>query len=220
MDSREGELPESDDLLKKLGITDSHYYKINSVLLRKSYQTLVPEEGAALLKYLKLKNLFHLLRHEILAQDKKLAARMTDEERRSGVLYGAGAVQHDVAEHDARGGRSGQKESAEQFAGSIEGLHGLLRSRHIGDDEPSIRGDVKAGRLNHATVFLPDLENLARHRFAGIHRVHRMAAPVEDEVGTARVLLEVDRLFVAADYVRRKAAGGAKHLDAQCRVGA
>jgi hypothetical protein len=82
MDSREGELPESDDLLEKLGITDSHYYKINSVLLRKSYQTLVPEEGAALLKYLKLKNLFHLLRHEILAQDKKLAARMTDEERK------------------------------------------------------------------------------------------------------------------------------------------
>jgi hypothetical protein len=68
---RSTELPDSDNILKSLDITDTHYYKINSVLLRKCYQCLVPGEGAALLQFLKLKNLFSLLRHEILTQDKK-----------------------------------------------------------------------------------------------------------------------------------------------------
>lgn len=67
-------LPEINTILSDLKITDAHYYKINSILLRKCYQTLVPAEGVELLNYLKNKNLFTLLRHEILFQDKKMNA--------------------------------------------------------------------------------------------------------------------------------------------------
>ena len=66
--------PPMNEVLAELKITDAHYYKINSILLRKCYQTLVPAEGKELLQFLKRKNLFHLLRHEILFQDKKMAA--------------------------------------------------------------------------------------------------------------------------------------------------
>ena len=144
---------------------------------------------------------------------------MADEQRRAGVLYGAGAVQHQVADDDPRSGHAGQKESGQQLAAAIEGLHALLRPRHIGDDEASVGGDVETGRLNHASVFLADLQNLARRRLVRVHRVHGVAPAIEDEVGAARVLLEIQRLFVAADDVRGKAAGGTKHLDAQRGVG-
>lgn len=76
-----GEFPEIETMLKDLQITDAHYYKINSVLLRKSYQLLVPEQGLELLQYLKRKNLFHLLRHEMLFQDKKFIASKTQKEQ-------------------------------------------------------------------------------------------------------------------------------------------
>jgi len=65
------ELPPTEDLLKKLTITESHFYKIHSILVRKCYEWLVPNQGIELLNYLKRKNLFNLLRHEILTQEKK-----------------------------------------------------------------------------------------------------------------------------------------------------
>jgi len=65
------ELPPTEDLLKKLTITESHFYKIHSVLIRKCYEWLIPNQGLELLLYLKRKNLFNLLRHEILTQEKK-----------------------------------------------------------------------------------------------------------------------------------------------------
>lgn len=65
------ELPETGNVQQILALTESHYYKINSVLLRKCYQLLVPEEGLELLLFLRSKNLFTLLRHEILSQEKK-----------------------------------------------------------------------------------------------------------------------------------------------------
>jgi hypothetical protein len=77
---KDTEMPASDDVLEKLIISDSHYYKINSVLLRKSYQLLVPSEGLDLLVFLRQKNLFALLRHEILTQEKKLDKASNKEE--------------------------------------------------------------------------------------------------------------------------------------------
>lgn len=77
---KDTEMPVSDDVLTKLSISDSHYYKINSVLLRKSYQLLVPSEGLSLLIFLRQKNLFTLLRHEILTQEKKLDKTSNKEE--------------------------------------------------------------------------------------------------------------------------------------------
>jgi hypothetical protein len=65
------ELPPLDQITEQLKIKDAHYYKINSVLLRKCYKILEPLENGELLQFLKKKNLFSLLRHEILFQDKK-----------------------------------------------------------------------------------------------------------------------------------------------------
>jgi hypothetical protein len=67
-------LPDMSEVVKTLEISDAHYYKISSVLVRKVYMTLVPEQGIGLLQFLKRKNLFSLLRHEILFQDKKHTA--------------------------------------------------------------------------------------------------------------------------------------------------
>ncbi len=66
------ELPKTESILKSLQITESHFYKIHSILIRKCYEWLIPEQGIALLQFLKRKNLFNLLRHEILTQEKKL----------------------------------------------------------------------------------------------------------------------------------------------------
>jgi hypothetical protein len=75
-----GPFPEIPAVVASLNISDAHYYKINSVLLRKCYVALVPPQGTDLLKYLKKKNLFNLLRHEILFQDKKSAALKSGKE--------------------------------------------------------------------------------------------------------------------------------------------
>jgi hypothetical protein len=91
-----------------------------------------------------------------------------------------------------------------------------LRARHISNDEAAVRGDVEAGRLNHAPVLLADLERLVRRGFAGIDDVHRVTAAVEHEVAAGRRLLETDRVFVGADDVRRKSAGGAEDFDSRC----
>jgi hypothetical protein len=68
-------LPELKELTELLKINDAHYYKINSILLRKCYGLLVHDTDAELLPFLKRKNLFSLLRHEILFQDKKRSAQ-------------------------------------------------------------------------------------------------------------------------------------------------
>lgn len=71
---RLSDFPEIPEVVEKLKISDAHYYKINSVLLRKCYVALVPAGGIELLQFLKQKNLFSLLRHEMLFQDKKFAS--------------------------------------------------------------------------------------------------------------------------------------------------
>lgn len=75
---KNSELPELTSILNDLAITDTHYYKINSILLRKAYQTIVPNQGNELLLYLKQKNLFTLLRHELLTQEKKTTKALND----------------------------------------------------------------------------------------------------------------------------------------------
>jgi len=80
---RLGDFPEIGTVLEELQISDAHYYKINSVLLRKCYQALVPAQGQDLLQYLKRKSLFHLLRHEMLFQDKKFAPAMDKKQQES-----------------------------------------------------------------------------------------------------------------------------------------
>jgi hypothetical protein len=144
---------------------------------------------------------------------------MADEQRRAGVLYGLAPFSI-MLPMTTRARACRAERIRQELAAAIEGLHALLRPRHIGDDEASVGGDVETGRLNHATVFLADLQNLARRGLVRVHRVHGVAPAIEDEVGAARVLLEVQCLVVTADDVRRKAAGGTKHLDAQRGVGA
>jgi hypothetical protein len=78
---RMGTFPGIPEVLAELQLSDAHYYKINSVLLRKAYVALIPEQGLELLRFLKKKNLFSLLRHEILFQDKKFAAAKSKKEQ-------------------------------------------------------------------------------------------------------------------------------------------
>jgi hypothetical protein len=78
---RSSGFPEIPEVVRALAISDVHYYKINSVLLRKCYEQMIPGQGVKLLHFLRQKNLFSLLRHEILFQDKKHATSLSKEER-------------------------------------------------------------------------------------------------------------------------------------------
>lgn len=77
------DFPNVTELTESLKITEAHYYKINSILLRKIYFELIPEQGIELLQFLKRKNLFNLLRHEILFQDKKIISSQSRENQES-----------------------------------------------------------------------------------------------------------------------------------------
>lgn len=62
--------PSSNEIAKNLGITLSHYYKICSLLLDKSYAILIPEKGYELLVFLNGKDLYGHFTHELLLQEK------------------------------------------------------------------------------------------------------------------------------------------------------
>jgi hypothetical protein len=66
------ELPDPEMICSELGISASHLYKINSVLLNKFYGTLVPSGGLQLLEFLKHKGHFVLLKSEASTQEKQL----------------------------------------------------------------------------------------------------------------------------------------------------
>jgi hypothetical protein len=72
---RNSELPDNTEITKELDLSDTHLYKINSVLIRKCFDVLVPSGDLELLDYLKRKNLVVLLKHEMAFLEKeKLAA--------------------------------------------------------------------------------------------------------------------------------------------------
>ena len=57
-------------ICKKIKITDSHYYKINSILLDKIFTALIPQGGFDLLDFLRKKELYAFLKTEVIAQKK------------------------------------------------------------------------------------------------------------------------------------------------------
>jgi hypothetical protein len=69
---RNKNFPEPDEICDQLEISPAHLYKINSVLLNKSYGVLVPAGGLRLLEYLKQKGQFILIRSEARTQEKQL----------------------------------------------------------------------------------------------------------------------------------------------------
>lgn len=73
-------LPEIDEIVLKLKLSNSHYYKINSILMEKSFHQLVPEGDLKLLQFLRSKGLFTLLRHELIALDKRLQKEKKEDE--------------------------------------------------------------------------------------------------------------------------------------------
>jgi hypothetical protein len=68
------ELPANDSITAAVKVSETHLYKINSVLTRKCYECLVPEGGMHLLEYLAKKNLYVQLHHEISVLEKQLKA--------------------------------------------------------------------------------------------------------------------------------------------------
>ncbi|HYF03793.1 MAG TPA: hypothetical protein VEC36_10485 [Patescibacteria group bacterium] len=69
---RHRELPGVPELLKALDMSSQHFYKVNSVLLDKCYEALVPQRGLQLLTFLTIKDLYRHLYHEVRMQEKKL----------------------------------------------------------------------------------------------------------------------------------------------------
>lgn len=70
MNYRNKALPKVESICKDENITPSHFYKICSLLLDKSYNVLVPEKGYKLLEYLNQKDLYRHFTHELLLQEK------------------------------------------------------------------------------------------------------------------------------------------------------
>ncbi len=70
--------PSRDMVLERLGVSSIHFDKICSILLRQVYQTIVPEEGTALLYDLNRRNLLGNFLHEFRRQERELAAAPPD----------------------------------------------------------------------------------------------------------------------------------------------
>ena len=140
---------------------------------------------------------------------------MAEQQRPAGVLYRSGAVQHQIAEDDPRRRLAWQEEAAGALARWAKRLQTLLRPWDVGDNEPAVRRDVEAGRLNDAPFFLSDVDRFPRRPSLRVDGVHRVAAPVEYVIRPVRRLLKIDRFFVGADDVRRKTADRAQHIDAE-----
>jgi hypothetical protein len=78
---RNKELPDTEERYKVLDLTSTHYYKINSILIQKCFNKLVPAGGMALLEFMKRKNLFTLLKHEISTNEKTLVQHLSLKEK-------------------------------------------------------------------------------------------------------------------------------------------
>lgn len=63
--------PEPPEICRQLGISETHYYKINSILIDKIFNHFVPDNPFHLLDWLKKKELYALLKNEIKAQVKQ-----------------------------------------------------------------------------------------------------------------------------------------------------
>jgi hypothetical protein len=133
------------------------------------------------------------------------------------VLNRAGAVQHQVADDDARGRLPGQKETGEALAGGTERLQALLGARHVGDDESAVARRVESGGLNDPARLEADLQQFPRRRACSVDGMDRVTAPVEDEVRAVGRLLKLDGLFERADDVRRQAADRLQDVRGQRR---
>ena len=68
------EIPSPEEICSQLQITQSHYYKINSILLDKLYAHFVPEGSYQLLLWLRRKELYPILKNEIKDQLKSKQA--------------------------------------------------------------------------------------------------------------------------------------------------
>jgi hypothetical protein len=71
---RHKEFPQISTICDSAKITQSHFYKICSILLDKIYECLIPEKGVKLLQYLIGKGLYNHFKHEAMMQEKLLLA--------------------------------------------------------------------------------------------------------------------------------------------------
>lgn len=74
---------ETGEITSQFGLSETHSYKINSVLLQKCYQAIIPQGGKELLAFLIGKDLYTLFRYELNHQEKliknlKDAAKLED----------------------------------------------------------------------------------------------------------------------------------------------
>ena len=83
---RKKSIPEKTKICSHLEISETHYYKINSVLLSKIYIIFTDDNNPlSLFGFLKSKGLFTLVKHEILAKDKEIIKEK--EENKNTAFY-------------------------------------------------------------------------------------------------------------------------------------
>ena len=93
---------------------------------------------------------------------------------------------------------------------SVEGLNPLLKTRDVGNDDVPIAGDVEPRRLNDATFFAADLDDLLSAGSCSVDAVDGMPSPIEHVVRCRSRPAESRRVLKGADDVRWNAADRAK----------
>ena len=102
--------------------------------------------------------------------------------------------------------------AADAEARGREDLNPLAAVRRIGDDERAVRLDGERGRIDDASRFRTDLNDLPRAVLLLVESEHRMRSPIEHEVLAGRRLLKSDRLTESAGDVRGHSACRTQHL--------
>lgn len=64
--------PDAEEIAKTVGISNTHYYKICSMLLDKTYQAVIPQKGYDLLLFLSQKDLYGHFTHEVMLFEKQI----------------------------------------------------------------------------------------------------------------------------------------------------
>ena len=141
-------------------------------------------------------------------RDQGAMLRLADEDRAAGVFDRGEPVEHEIAERDASDGATRQAESTQRRAAGEKDLHAGVAAGCVRDEERAIRGEIERGRIQHATLFSADLDQLGGGIEAARGDVDRMRTAVEDEVVACRRLLTAGEILEAAGDVRRKRGDG------------
>lgn len=127
---------------------------------------------------------------------------LRNQNRRSGVLQRADAVQNHVVERDVNPPLAWQDEPCDAESDRREHLNALRLLRHVRHDEGAVRRERKAGGIDDVAFFRPQLNDLPDALPRLVDSVDAVASAVENEELTESRLLEAAGVAKAAGDVR------------------